>query len=375
MSVYLDCNATTPIEPQVIEIMRKYMEVEYANAGSRTHDYGNKAKSAVEQAREQVGLVVDADKSEVIFTSGATEANNMAILGLEHYANDVGRRHIITSAIEHKAVLEPIALLESKGFEVTILKPGAQGVVTAEALADALSPQTVLVSLMHANNETGAIQPIAGYLDVLSGHDAYFHVDAAQSYGKEVDSLLNNRIDFISCSAHKLYGPKGVGALIARRRRYKRPPIAPIMVGGGQEKGLRPGTLPVHQIAGFGLAAKLALENHQTRNGVCKEIKLQAVDALQKLPIRYHSPENSLSSTLNFSIEGLNSEAAIISLKGVAAISNGSACTSSSYTASHVLMAMGLDEDNIEGALRFSWCHMTGDIPWAEIAERLGSLS
>lgn len=350
------------------------MEVEYANAGSRTHEYGNSAKSAVEKARESVGLVVGADKSEVIFTSGATEANNMAILGLEAYANQVGKRHVITSAIEHKAVLEPVTLLQSRGFDVTVLDPGSDGVVTPEALSGALTPQTVLVSLMHANNETGALQPITVYADVLDDHDAYFHVDAAQSYGKEVAPLLNKRIDLMSCSAHKLYGPKGVGALIARRRKYKRPPIEPLMVGGGQERGLRPGTLPVHQIAGFGVAATLALENHQRRQDVCLTIKQQALEALKELQINSHSPLRALSSTLNFSIPGVNSEAAIIALKGVAAVSNGSACTSSSYTPSHVLSAMGLDEEVVEGALRFSWCHMTGEIPWAEIVERLQSL-
>lgn len=350
------------------------MEVDYANAGSRTHEYGNLAKVAVERARERVGMVVDTDKSEVIFTSGATEANNMAILGLEAYAREVGRRHIITSAIEHKAVLEPIALLESRGFEVTVLKPRADGVVTPEVLENALTEQTVLVSLMHANNETGAMQPITGYGQVLDGHDAYFHVDAAQSYGKEIDALSNCRIDLISCSAHKLYGPKGVGALIGRRRKYKRPPIQPLMVGGGQERGLRPGTLPVHQIAGFGMAAELALESHQNRKDICLRIKQQAIKALKQLPVNFHSPLDSLSSTLSFSIPGVNSEAAIIALKGIAAVSNGSACTSSSYTPSHVLSAMGLNEEDVEGALRFSWCHLTGEVPWGEIVERLQSL-
>lgn len=347
------------------------MEVEFANAGSRTHEYGNAAKSAVEKARENVGMVVGADKSEVIFTSGATEANNLAILGLETYANSVARRHIVTSAIEHKAVLEPVALLESRGFEVTILNPGADGIVAPEALAGALTPQTVLVTLMHANNETGALQPLAGYADVLKNHDAYFHVDAAQSFGKEIVSLLEQRIDLISCSAHKLYGPKGIGALILRRRKYKRPPIEPLMVGGGQERGLRPGTLPVHQIAGFGVAAQLALENHQQRKEACLKIKREAVEAFRQLPIHYHSPKEALSSTLNFSISGVNSEAAIISLKGLAAVSNGSACTSSSYTPSHVLSAMGLDEADVDGALRLSWCHMTGEIPWKKIVDRL----
>lgn len=374
MTTYLDCNATTPLEPQVVDIMRKYLEIEFANAGSRTHEFGNIAKSAVEKARKQVGLVVDADKSDVIFTSGATEANNMAILGLEKYADEVGRRHIITSAIEHKAVLEPVEYLNSKGFEVTVLKPNAQGVVSPDDLAEALTDQTILVSLMHVNNETGVIQPLEGYSSALSGHDAYFHVDAVQGYGKEIDALLDQRIDLISCSAHKLYGPKGVGALIARRRKYKRPPLAPLMYGGGQERGLRPGTLAVHQIAGFGMAAELALQNHKQRKQSCLKIKQEALLVFDSLPVKYHGASEVLASTLNLSIPGVNSEAAIVVLKGLAAVSNGSACTSSSYTPSHVLEAMGLEDEEIEGALRFSWCHMTGDVPWNDIASRLNSL-
>jgi cysteine desulfurase len=354
--------------------MRKYMEVEFANAGSRTHEYGTAAKSAVENAREQVGLVVGADKSAVVFTSGATEANNLAILGLETYAVEQGRLHIVTSAMEHKAILEPVEQLEARGFDVTYLKPDKHGYVSAAALANALRSTTVLVSLMHANNETGAIQPLAEYAGVLENHDAYFHVDAAQTYGKELDALRNERIDMISCSAHKVYGPKGVGALITRRRKYKRPPLMPLMFGGGQERGLRPGTLPVHQIVGFGRAAELAMKDHSARRKSCLSIKQEALLALEQLDPIYHGQNIALASTLNFSIEGVNSEAAIVALKGVAAVSNGSACTSASYNPSHVLEAMGLEEDEILGALRFSWCHLTQDIPWKEIAERLNSL-
>ncbi|MBN1006735.1 cysteine desulfurase DndA [Amphritea pacifica] len=374
MSVYLDCNATTPLEPQVIDIMRQYTEYDFANAGSRTHEFGNIAKSAVEKAREQVGMVVDTDKSDVIFTSGATEANNLAILGLEMYANSEDRRHIITSAIEHKAVLEPIEVLASRGFEITLLQPNESGVISPYDLAKTLTDKTVLVSLMQANNETGVIQPLEEYASVLEGHEAYFHVDAAQGYGKEITALLNRRIDLISCCAHKLYGPKGIGALITRRRKYKRPPIEPLMYGGGQERGLRPGTLPVHQIAGFGKAAELAIQNHTERKDACLKIKQKALLALGSLPIKYHGTSNALASTLNFSIDGVNSEAAIIALKGIAAVSNGSACTSSSYTPSHVLQAMRLSDSEIEGALRLSWCHMTDFIPWDDIARVLDSL-
>lgn len=374
MTVYLDCNATTPLEPEVIDIMKKYLCEEFANAGSRTHEFGNIAKAAVEHAREKVGLVVAADKSDVIFTSGATEANNIAILGLETFALESGKQHIITTSIEHKAVLEPIAYLKDKGFDVTYLQPGINGRINPLDLEQALRADTCLVSIMHVNNETGAIQPLNECVDVLKTHDAYFHVDAAQSFGKEIDVLKDSRIDLISCSAHKLYGPKGVGALINRRRKYKRVPLSPILFGGGQERGLRPGTLPVHQIAGFGIAAELALKHNKTRVEKCKKIKQEAISALEALSPIYHGQEHCIASTLNFSIEGVNSEAAIVALKGIVAVSNGSACTSSSYSPSHVLEAMHLSEDEIEGALRFSWCHLTETPDWGAVTTALSRL-
>lgn len=374
MTLYLDCNATTPLEPEVIDIMKKYLCDEFANAGSRTHEFGNIAKAAVEQAREKVGLVVGADKSDVIFTSGATEANNIAILGLEAFAVASEKMHIITTTIEHKAVLEPIAHLEQKGFDVTYLEPEPNGRISPLDLAAALRADTCLVSIMHVNNETGAIQPLSECVDVLKAHDAYFHVDAAQSYGKEVDVLKNPRIDLISCSAHKVYGPKGVGALINRRRKYKRVPLSPILFGGGQERGLRPGTLPVHQIAGFGVAAELAVKHHKARMARCEKIKQDAMSALEVLSPNYHGQEHAIASTLNFSIEGVNSEAAIVALKGIVAVSNGSACTSSSYSPSHVLEAMKLTEDAVEGALRFSWCHLTETPNWSAVTTALSRL-
>lgn len=374
MTIYLDCNATTPLEQEVVDTMKTYLEHEYANAGSRTHELGNRAKAAVENARTLVGGVVDADKSDVIFTSGATESNNLAILGLEKFACDKQRKHIITTEIEHKSVLEPIALLENKGFDVTYLRPNKDGIIPPSSLSRALKDETVLVSTMHVNNETGCIQPITEYAQILQDHDAFFHVDAAQSFGKEIEALKSNRIDLISCSAHKVFGPKGIGALITRRRKYKHPPLSPLMLGGGQEKGLRPGTLPVHQIAGFGTAAMLALGQHEKRRQRCNEIKEAALAAFSELDPSYHGIDSSIASTLNVSFKGINSEAAIVALKGVAAISNGSACTSSNYSPSHVLQAMGLDDEEVLGALRFSWCHLTEDINWDDIASVIKSL-
>jgi len=373
MTIYLDCNATTPIEPEVAKLVRQYMEEEYGNSGSRTHIFGQSAKSAVEKARMQVADVVDAQKDEVVFTSGATESNNIAILGLAAALKKEGKTHIVTTAIEHKAVLEPCSYLESNGFTVSYLAPDLNGAVSIEAVKDAIYDSTGLVSIMSVNNETGVIQPITEIANFFKDKDIYFHVDAAQGFGKLLEPLTNSRIDLLSISAHKIYGPKGIGALITRRREYKRPPLTPLVYGGGQEKGIRPGTLPVPLIAGFGLAAELAIKHNKQWWVNCEKIKAQALTAFNDIDVHIHGV-NSLPNVINFSIKGINSEAAIVALKGIAAISNGSACTSSSYTPSHVLEAMRLGEGEIKGALRISWCHMTKDVPWLEIKNRLKSL-
>jgi len=373
MTIYLDCNATCPIEPAVAELVRHHMESEFGNSGSRPHIFGLNAKNAVEVARQQIAEVVAAQKDEVIFTSGATESNNLAILGLAAELREKGKTHIVTTAIEHKAVLEPCAFLESQGFSVSYLEPNVQGAVTVEAVENALTDLTGLVSVMHVNNETGVIQPVSVIADVLEGKGIYLHVDAAQGFGKLLEPLTHPGIDLLSISAHKIYGPKGVGALIARRREYKRPPLTPLVYGGGQEKGLRAGTLPVPLIAGFGLAAELAHKNNKKWWSRCEELQAQALTAFIAIDSEIHG-EFSLPNVINISVKGVNSEAAIVAMKDLAAISNGSACTSSSYTASHVLKAMGLEEDEIKGALRISWCHMTREVPWAKIVSRLESL-
>jgi len=373
MAVYLDCNATTPVSPDVAQIVLRYMTEEYGNSGSRTHEFGVAAKQAVEKARAQVASLTKADKSDVFFTSGATESNNLAILGLAAYGDKTGRKHIVTTSIEHKAVLEPVEHLVSKGFEVTYIPVDESGVVDPQDLVTALREDTLLVSIMHINNETGSIQPIEALCDVLLSHDAYFHVDAAQSFGKYTDPLANPRIDLISISGHKMYAPKGIGALFVRRRGFSRVPLTPLMFGGGQERGLRPGTLPVALIAGLGQACEAAEREQVQRQQHCQEIKQQLRDALLPLGC-IENGENTASHVLNISIPGVNSEAVLVGLKGIVAVSNGSACTSQSYTPSHVLTAMGLAEERIEGAIRISWCHMTKDIPLDELVNRIKRL-
>ncbi|KID55668.1 cysteine desulfurase [Pseudoalteromonas luteoviolacea] len=370
MTAYLDMNATSPVSKEVADLVYRLMVEEYGNAGSRTHEFGALAKKHVETARKQVAEVVAADKSEVIFTSGATESNNIAILGIKDFAEQENKKHIITTRIEHKAVLEPIEHLENNGFEVSYLDVGESGLVDPKQLNALLRDDTVLVSIMHVNNETGCIQPMNDICEALKFNDAYLHVDAAQSFGKLSECLKNDRVDLISASGHKVYAPKGIGALIMRKRGFIKPPLKPIQFGGGQEKGLRPGTLPVPLIAGFGLACELAIKNADKWQTYASLLKQSLMVELDKVGAHYNG-ENTSPYVLNFSVSGVNSESLMVSLKGIAAVSNGSACTSSSYTPSHVLTAMGLDEDRITGAVRISWGYMTESLPINEIVEKI----
>lgn len=365
MTVYLDCNSTTPLEPVVRDAMLRFLEDEFGNAGSRTHEFGAQAKQSVEEARRAVASLAKADAQDVVFTSGATESNNLAILGMAEYGQRLGKTHVVTTAIEHKAVLEPFEQLERQGFEVTVVPVDASGAVSVAAIEDAVRSDTLVVSVMHANNETGVLQPIEEIAEKLAPDGPYLHVDAAQTFGKLDDPLRHPRVDLISLSAHKIFGPKGVGALIARRRGRVRPPLQPLMHGGGQERGLRPGTLPVHLIVGLGEAAQQAAQTKVERAVRCQKIRRGIVDALAPLGVEFNGDQSLvMPHVLNCSVPGVDSEAAMLACKGKVAISNGSACTSVSYTASHVLEAMGLSEDRIEGAMRLSWCHLTPDADW-----------
>lgn len=372
MSVYLDCNATTPLEPAVeTELFRAFSE-EYGNSASRTHESGTRAKQAVQVARDRIGVVVGADRDEVLFTSGATESNNLVILGLAEAGRRQGRRHVISSQIEHKSVLEPLEELQRNGFEVELIPPNSGGWIEPESVKNALRPETLLVSVMHANNETGVLQPIEGISNVLRDHLAYFHVDAAQTFGKVFQPLRDQRIDLISASGHKIFGPKGIGALIVRQRGYEPPPLKPLTFGGGQERGLRPGTLPVPLIIAFGLAAKIAQADHAERVRRCEMFRDNLGRALFQLNPQINGDSTRLlPHVLNLSFPGVDSEALIVALKDEVEISNGSACTSASYKPSHVLKAMGLSDDEVMGAIRISWCHFTPEVDWQSVANKI----
>ncbi len=367
-AVYLDCNATAPVDPRVAELVFSYLTDHLGNAGSRSHEYGAQANRAVERAREQVAAVVSASPEEVVFTSGATEANNLAILGLAAHGQATGRKHILSSEIEHKAVLEPLESLQEAGFEVELVRSTPGGWVSPEEISSRLREDTLLVSVMQVNNETGVAQPLSEIADLLEGHEAYLHSDAAQGFGKDIESLKHPRLDLVSLSGHKIYGPMGIGALVARRRKSGSPPISSLVYGGGQERGLRPGTLPVALVAGFGLCAELAASEFAERADRCLQFKEALLENLGELNPQVHGdPARTLPNTINFSVGELDSEVVMLALKGVVAISNGSACTSATYEPSYVLKAMGLSEKQASTAMRWSWCHDTPQPDWAEV--------
>jgi cysteine desulfurase len=292
----------------------------------------------------------------VIFTSGATESNNLALLGLVQYGLDTGRRHVLSTAIEHKAVLEPLDQMRKLGFEVELAPVTRGGYVEPETIRQRLRPDTLVVSVMHANNETGVLQPVEEIGDMLAGSGTFFHTDAAQTFGKEVESLRKVKWDFVSISGHKIYGPKGVGALGVRRRTGERRHLTPLLFGGGQERGLRPGTLSVALIVGLGKAAELAEAEYQERGQRAAQVKRSFLTALREVEHEVNGDvERSQAHVVNVSFRGVDSEALMVELRDTVAVSNGSACTSSEYAPSHVLLAMEIDEATIESAIRISW--------------------
>lgn len=357
MSVYLDYNASAPILPEVLEVMIDTYRNTPGNADSRTHIYGTNAGKLVQDCRSKIADVLGVDPAEIIFTGGSTESNNTAILGIKDFADKTGKRHIITTAIEHKAVLEPLRHLESKGFSVDYIKPDESGRINAENLLSLIRDDTVLVSTMFVNSETGIIQPVEEIGKALKEKRVLFHVDATQALGKLNDRIRNLDYNMMSIAAHKIGGPQGIGALVLKRdEQYKRPPITPLMYGGHQERGFRPGTTPVALVAGFAKAMEYADQNLTRNMEGCKRIKAAFFDAIKDLPYTLNGdPNYCLPSTVNLSIDGLDAEAAFLCLGNSYSFSNGSACNSSTHSLSYVLEAMGLSEKRKSEAIRLSW--------------------
>ena len=362
MSIYLDYNATSPIDERVLECMIDVYKNHVGNADSRTHSFGEDARNIVETARKQVSSLLGVNSDEVFFTSGATESNNIALQGLTEYSQESGKNHIITTEIEHKAVLETVKHLEKHGFNIDIVSPGLSGRVNEDDILKRVSDKTLVVSVMHVNNETGIIQPVKEIGEELQKRSILFHVDATQSCGKLVDEIRLLKYNMLSFSAHKLMGPQGVGALILRKKAYKLPPVKPILFGGQQEHGIRPGTIPVALVAGCGKACELAEIEYRRNNDAAIKIKSELLKLLNQSGLSYHiNGDNKfcLPNTLNVCIDGVSSEALMISTKHLCGISNGSACTSKSYSPSYVLTAMGIPTEQIESSVRVSWGHAT----------------
>lgn len=356
--IYLDYAATTPVDPRVAERMRQFLTIKGAFGNpSSSHRYGRAASQAVADAREQVAALINAAPDEIIWTSGATEANNLALKGAAHYYRKKGR-HVITCKTEHRAVLDVCRQLQREGFEATYLDPEPTGLVDPDRLTAALRDDTTLVSLMHVNNETGVSQDIAALGERIHARGALFHVDAAQSAGKIAIDLARLPVDLLSLSAHKMYGPKGVGALYIRSKPKVR--LEPQLHGGGQERGLRAGTLATHQIAGMGEACRLAREEmatEQARIGALRERLWQGLRALDETHLNGH-PDRRVAGILNVSFSDVDSEALRQAMPGVA-VSAGSACSSAETEPSHVLLALGVDKLRARGALRFSFGRFT----------------
>ena len=358
MGVYLDYNASAPIDSIVLDKMIDVYRNDIGNPDSRTHDFGDNARSVVEAARKQVADLLSIDSTEVYFTSGATESNNIAIQGLAEHSQATGKNHIITTSIEHKAVLETVKQMSQRGFEIDIVNPDSSGRVKAEDILNLVKTNTLLVSVMHVNNETGIIQPVDVIGDALQDKDVFFHIDATQSCGKLVEEIKHLKYNMLSFIEHKMGGPQCVGFLVLKRLKGKRLPVKAITYGGQQENGIRPGTVPVALVAGCGAACCLAAKNYREANKRAKEIKAMIMNELEKSGLDYQviGDENyCIDSTLNVALKGIVSEALMLSTKMYCGVSNGSACTSKSYSPSYVLAAMGIPDETINCAIRISW--------------------
>ncbi|HTR10358.1 MAG TPA: IscS subfamily cysteine desulfurase [Paraburkholderia sp.] len=352
LPIYMDYSATTPVDPRVVDKMIPYLREQFGNPASRSHAYGWAAERAVEEAREQVAALVNADPREIIWTSGATESDNLAIKGAAHFYKSKGK-HIITVKTEHKAVLDTCRELEREGYEVTYLDVLENGLIDLEAFKAALRPDTILVSVMHVNNEIGVIQDIEAIGEICREKGIIFHVDAAQSTGKAPIDLQKLKVDLMSFSAHKTYGPKGIGALYVRRKPRVR--IEAQMHGGGHERGMRSGTLATHQIVGMGEAFRIAREEMATENERVRMLRDKLLRGLQEIEETYVNGdmEKRVPHNLNISFNFVEGESLIMAVKDVA-VSSGSACTSASLEPSYVLRALGRNDELAHSSIRFT---------------------
>jgi cysteine desulfurase len=350
--IYMDHHSTTPVDPRVLETMLPYFTERFGNAASKSHSFGWKAEEAVEEARDQVARLIGATAREIVWTSGATESDNLAVKGAARFHAARGR-HLVTTAIEHKAVLDSLASLAREGFEVTVLPVSREGIVDPESVREALRPDTVLVSVMHANNEVGTVQPIEEIGQITREKGVLFHTDAVQSIGRIPFDVESTNADLVSLSAHKMYGPKGVGALYVRRRPRAR--LVAQIDGGGHERGYRSGTLNVPGIVGFGRAASLAREEMPSEAprilALRERLRRAILGSLDRVVVN-GSPEHRLPGNLNLSFEHVEGEALMIAMKDVA-VSSGSACTSASLEPSYVLRAMGVPDEMAHASIRF----------------------
>lgn len=370
--IYLDYAATTPVDPRVAQKMSACLLVEgnFGNPASRSHLYGWEAEEAVEEARTQVAKLINADPREIVWTSGATESDNLAIKGL---ADGASRRHIVTSAIEHKAVLDTCGYLEGKGFEVTYLRPDQDGLIQPEQVREALRPDTLVVSVMHANNEIGVVNDVAAIGAVCREAGVPFHTDAAQSAGKIPIDVQAMPIDLLSISAHKMYGPKGMGALYVRRN----PPLklSAMIHGGGHERGMRSGTLATHQIVGLGEASAIMQREMARENARVLGLRNRLLAHLQQIPgTRLNgAAEPRLPGLINVSFDGLDGETLLLALDDVA-VSTGSACTSASVEPSYVLKALDVPDDLAHASLRFTVGRYTTEAEVDQVGRRVAEV-
>lgn len=350
--IYLDYSATTPVDPRVAEKMIPFLCEHFGNPASRSHAYGWEAEKAVEDARAEVAALVNADAKEIIWTSGATESNNLAIKGAAHFYKGKGK-HVLTLKTEHKAVLDTVRELERQGFEATYLDVKEDGLVDLDVLRAAIRPDTVVVSIMFVNNEIGVVQPIAEIGEICRERGVVFHVDAAQATGKVDIDLQQLKVDLMSFSAHKTYGPKGIGALYVRRKPRVR--LEAQMHGGGHERGLRSGTLAAHQIVGMGEAFRLAREQMAAENERVRKLRDRLRDGFKDMEAVYVNGdlENRVPHNLNISFAYVEGESLIMAIKDVA-VSSGSACTSASLEPSYVLRALGRNDELAHSSIRFS---------------------